>query len=128
MFLKTKLILFLLVGVPPRSYKCMDRNFITFFFVKALETCRPLKVMKVLHCLHFYFIFFWCESLLWRLRCCLFRCNLSPAWKVISKNLGIQSTTQQKEEFYEEIASSKPLYEIEKDIQVFLTMQKFQGK
>lgn len=42
--------------------------------------------------------------------------------------MGIQGSTQQKEEFYEEIAFSKPLYEIEKDIQMFLAMQKCQEK
>lgn len=46
----------------------------------------------------------------------------------MSKNWGIQGTTQQNEEYYEEIASYKPPYEIEKYIQVVLTMQKCQGK
>jgi len=46
----------------------------------------------------------------------------------MSKNWGIQGTTHQNEEYYEGIASYKPPYEIEKDVQVFLTIQKCQGK
>lgn len=96
----------------------------SFFFKNSLQIWRPLKVMKVSRYLHINFLF--TSILRWNASLkigVLFRYNFSPEWKVTNKNCEIQEIKQHNKEYFIRLYSCKLPYEIEKDVQWFLTME-----